>query len=28
LTTEEGLSLVDQVAEMGTPILILSGGDR
>jgi radical SAM protein len=27
LTTEEGLSLVDQVAEMGTPILVLSGGD-
>jgi radical SAM protein len=27
LTTEEGFSLVDQVAEMGTPILILSGGD-
>jgi radical SAM protein with 4Fe4S-binding SPASM domain len=27
LTTEEGLRLVDQVADVGTPILILSGGD-
>jgi radical SAM protein len=27
LTTEEGLRLVDQVAEMGTPILVLTGGD-
>jgi radical SAM protein len=27
LTTEEGFRLVDQVADMGTPILILSGGD-
>lgn len=27
LTTGEGYHLVDQVAEMGTPILILSGGD-
>ena len=27
LTTEEGLSLVDAVADMGTPLLILSGGD-
>ena len=27
LTTAEGKSIIDQVAEMGTPILILSGGD-
>ncbi len=27
LNTREGLSLIDQVADMGTPILILSGGD-
>jgi len=27
LTTEEGKDLIDQVAEMGTPILIFSGGD-
>jgi radical SAM protein len=27
LTTDEGKNLVDQVAELGTPILILSGGD-
>ena len=27
LTTAEGLRLVDAVAEMGTPLLILSGGD-
>ncbi|HXY41202.1 MAG TPA: radical SAM protein, partial [Vicinamibacteria bacterium] len=27
LTTEEGCRLIDQVAELGTPILILSGGD-
>ena len=27
LTTVEGFRLIDQVAEMGTPILILSGGD-
>jgi MoaA/NifB/PqqE/SkfB family radical SAM enzyme len=27
LSSEEGLRLVDAVAEMGTPLLILSGGD-
>jgi radical SAM protein len=27
LTTDEGLRLVDAVADMGTPLLILSGGD-
>ena len=27
LTTEEGFGVIDQVAEMGTPIMILSGGD-
>lgn len=27
LTTSEGLHLIDQVAGMGTPIMILSGGD-
>jgi radical SAM protein len=27
LTTDEGRRLIDQVAELGTPILILSGGD-
>lgn len=27
LTTAEGLGLIDQVAGMGTPILVLSGGD-
>ena len=27
LTTAEGIRLLDQVAEMGTPIMILSGGD-
>ncbi len=27
LSTRQGFSLIDQVAEMGTPILILSGGD-
>jgi len=27
LTTEEGLALIDQVKDMGTPILVLSGGD-
>ncbi len=27
LTTSEAFGLIDQVAEMGTPILILSGGD-
>ncbi len=27
LTTEEGCGVIDQVAEMGTPIMILSGGD-
>lgn len=27
LTTEEGMSLIDQVALMGTPLLVLSGGD-
>ena len=27
LTTTEGFRLIDQVADMGTPILILSGGD-
>ena len=27
LTTEEGCALIDSVAEMGTPIMILSGGD-
>ena len=27
LTTDEGLRLIDAVADMGTPLLILSGGD-
>jgi radical SAM protein len=27
LTTEEGFRLIDQVADMGTPLLVLSGGD-
>jgi AdoMet-dependent heme synthase len=27
LTTEEGLGVIDQVADMGTPLLVLSGGD-
>jgi radical SAM protein len=27
LTTEEGCRVIDQVAEMGTPLLVLSGGD-
>ena len=27
LTTEEGRGVIDQVADLGTPILILSGGD-
>lgn len=27
LTTEEGLRVLDQLAEMGTPICVLSGGD-
>ena len=27
LTTEEGFSLLDQLAQMGTPICVLSGGD-
>ncbi|NNN05749.1 MAG: TIGR04053 family radical SAM/SPASM domain-containing protein [Elusimicrobia bacterium] len=27
LSTDEGFKLIDQVADMGTPILILSGGD-
>lgn len=27
LSHEEGLDVIDQVAEMGTPILVLSGGD-
>ncbi|MBI2930595.1 MAG: TIGR04053 family radical SAM/SPASM domain-containing protein [Planctomycetes bacterium] len=27
LTTSEGLRLIDQVAEMGTPLLVFSGGD-
>jgi radical SAM protein len=27
LTTAEGLTVIDQVAEMGTPLLVLSGGD-
>lgn len=27
LTTDEGYRLIDQVAEMGTPLLVLSGGD-
>ena len=27
LTTAEGLSVIDQVADMGTPLLVLSGGD-
>jgi MoaA/NifB/PqqE/SkfB family radical SAM enzyme len=27
LTTAEGFDLIDQVAALGTPILILSGGD-
>lgn len=27
LTTEEGLGLIDQVAGMGTPLLVLTGGD-
>jgi radical SAM protein len=27
LVTEEGLALIDEVADMGTPILVLSGGD-
>ena len=27
LTTEEGMGVVDQVAEMGTPLLVFSGGD-
>ncbi len=27
LTTEEGLSVIDQVADLGTPLLVLSGGD-
>jgi len=27
LTPEEGRDLIDQVAEMGTPVLVLSGGD-
>lgn len=27
LTTAEGLELIDQIAAMGTPILVLSGGD-
>ena len=27
LTTAEGLAVIDQVADMGTPLLVLSGGD-
>lgn len=27
LSTEEGINLIDQVAEMGTPLMVLSGGD-
>ena len=27
LTTDEGKTLLDQIAEMGTPIVVLSGGD-
>ncbi len=27
LTTEEGFKLINEVAEMGTPLLVLSGGD-
>lgn len=27
LTTEEGKALLDQIAEMGTPIVVMSGGD-
>jgi radical SAM protein len=27
LTTDEGLSVIDQVADLGTPLLVLSGGD-
>src|SRR3972149_875000 len=27
LTTEEGLRLIDQIAEIGGPILVLTGGD-
>jgi radical SAM protein len=27
LTTAEGLGVIDQVADMGTPLLVLSGGD-
>jgi radical SAM protein len=27
LSTEQGMDLIDQVAEMGTPLLVLSGGD-
>ena len=27
LTTEEGFSLIDQIAELGNPILVITGGD-
>lgn len=27
LTTEEGMSVIDQIAEMGNPILVITGGD-
>ena len=27
LTTEEGKSVISQTAEMGTPLIVLSGGD-